>query len=103
MTIDDMTPATRADLRELETRLEARLDARLDARLSAFAQEIRADLARMMQAIEENFLRMFQMLDDKYDHLPAEVKALRHDVDAHVANAGVHRAPRRTRRARPRS
>jgi hypothetical protein len=137
MTTDDMTPATRADLRDaiaplatkaelkdaiagaiaplatkaelkeaiagaiapLATKAELKaLEDRLDAKFDA----LHAEFARMAQAMDENFRKMFTVLDEKYQHMPGEVAQLRREVDEHVANTNVHRAPRRTKRAKPR-
>lgn len=126
VTTVDSTPATKADLYDLEKRMKEVTKADLNAfakqmsevtkaDLDAFAKQMSAATKADLDALELRFeqklakhptkqdltsafnafldqVRIFiGALDDKHTH---RTDRLRHDLDAHRADATVHRAPR---------
>jgi hypothetical protein len=57
-------------------------------------EAIRTELAAHARTIEEMFRRYFGALDDKFKHIPGDVKTLRSDLEEHAGDAAIH-LPRR--------
>jgi hypothetical protein len=90
-------PATKRDLEELKVDLETRLASKrdleeLEVRLVKYISEATMHAANVV-------MESLRAGDDKYRDVPGHHAALRSDVEAHVADASIHVAPKR-RRAR---
>jgi len=77
----DSEPATKRDLKTLESRIDEKL-----AKLPTHE-----DLTRAFNAFLEQVRIFIGALDDKHTH---RTDQLRQDLDAHRADTAVHRAPR---------
>ncbi len=93
-------PLTRDDLkREFESfehRFEQKLEQKLDQKLGNLKRELFLEIGHAIQVGVEQFSKAIGVVDDKYRDLPAETRAVRRDLDAHVADVARHANPRAT-------
>ena len=106
------TPLTRTDLDEALESFKQKLDdgfvtrvfleEALDDRFESFRKEIvlslASEIARSAAVMMEHMTSLFRVADDRVTAVADRVTAVETRLDDHVADAALHRAPRRSRR-----
>jgi hypothetical protein len=124
MATDDNDVATKGDVRTMGAELRGEMQAmggelrgemqameqRIGTQLRGEMQAMRAELRGEMQAMErrlvdelvgviksnnEDLVRHFNVLDDKYGHLPGRVTTVERELDEHRRDGAVHRRSRK--------
>jgi hypothetical protein len=103
---DDDQPATRGDLRQLETRLRSDLASKDDVRrlgedlpgelnvkLSAMEHRLTLEIGRAVNVVAEIIGSNARAVDEKYKDLPNRVAAVERGLEAHAADLRIHKRP----------
>jgi hypothetical protein len=88
----DMRAELRADMAALEIRLEHRLTREIHQSAKVMMQYMHAEIAQSANVMMEHMTSLFRAAYDR-------TKAVEDRLDAHVADASVHRRPTRSRRS----
>jgi hypothetical protein len=104
---DEDQPATKRELREVESRLldamnqqEKRITVTVATEMARQADVIATEMARQANTIIEQIGAKIGVVDEKYQDLPGRVARVEQRLEEHASDDTRHDRPRAPRRAR---